>query len=266
MIAAAYAAFTEELRRRLFDDQRVLGLVALGSMAQTDYAPDRFSDHDFFVVTVSGEQEALRGDLAWLPRATDIVLSFRETAHGLKALYRDGHLVEFAVFSPAELDLAKVNRYRVLFDRTDIAARMARVATTTAEGVRTSAPEPAFTFGMFLTHLLVGCGRHWRGEELSGHEAVKEFALRDLLALLGRQSHAPRRDLLDGLDPLRRFETVHPDLGRELREALALETPRAAGRMLDIAERDVVPSLSHPPAEAVLAVRRMTERPELETA
>lgn len=261
MNAAAYAAFTDELLRRLSDDPRVLGLVALGSMAQTDYAPDRFSDHDFFVIAVPGEQEALRRDLSWLPRAADVVLSFRETAHGLKALYRDGHLVEFAVFTPEEIELARVNRYRVLFDRADVAAHMLRVAAATAAGVRNSAPVPEHTFGLFLTHLLVGCGRHWRGEALSAHELVKEFALRDLLVLLTRRSTAARRDLLDSLDPLRRFESVHPELGRELQEALRLATPGAAARLLEIAERELVPALANPPGEAILAVRRMLQRP-----
>lgn len=266
MNATDYAAFTEELRRRLFDDPRVLGLVALGSMARLDYSPDRFSDHDFFVIAAPGEQEALRRDLSWLPRAADIVLSFRETAHGLKALYRDGHLAEFAVFAPDELELARVNRYRVLFDRADVAARLGCVAAATAAGGRAAAPEPELTFGLLLTHLLIGCGRHWRGEELSAHELVKELALRDLLTLLAQRSKAAQRDLLDNLDPLRRFESVHPGLGRELHEALALETPGAAARLLEIAERELVPGLANPPVEAIQTVRRMLQRPPSDQA
>ena len=38
--------------------------------------------------------------------ATRVLLSFRETAHGLKVLYDDGHLLELAVFAPEELALA----------------------------------------------------------------------------------------------------------------------------------------------------------------
>ena len=50
MNGADYAAFTDELRSRLERLDGVLGLVAVGSMADRDYGPDRFSDHDFFVV------------------------------------------------------------------------------------------------------------------------------------------------------------------------------------------------------------------------
>jgi lincosamide nucleotidyltransferase len=121
----AYTAFTETLRARLEADPRVVGLVALGSMARRDYEPDRWSDHDFFVITNAGEQEAFRADLSWLPFSSRIVFSYRETPHGVTALYEDGHLVEFAVFDPGELPVARVNRYRVLLDR-----RGRRVPTT----------------------------------------------------------------------------------------------------------------------------------------
>ena len=47
-------AFTEGLVATLTADGRVLGLVALGSMAATDRSPDVWSDHDFWVVVVPG--------------------------------------------------------------------------------------------------------------------------------------------------------------------------------------------------------------------
>ena len=62
-----YRAYTTALTRNLANDPRVLGLIALGSMAEQDYLPDQWSDHDFFVVTVPGQQEAFRTDLSWLP-------------------------------------------------------------------------------------------------------------------------------------------------------------------------------------------------------
>lgn len=44
-----YNQFTEELRLKLAGDDRVLALVAVGSMAQQDYQPDEWSDHDFLL-------------------------------------------------------------------------------------------------------------------------------------------------------------------------------------------------------------------------
>ncbi|HYG62421.1 MAG TPA: hypothetical protein VEL74_07555, partial [Thermoanaerobaculia bacterium] len=139
MDAAAYERFTERLLQSLAADSTVLGLVALGSMAALDTKPDRWSDHDFFVIVRTGEQEGFRRDLSWLPDRGNLVLSYRETAHGLKALYEDGHLVEFAVFDPGELHLAKVNRYRVLLDRGgEVTAAMARIREESERWARTS--------------------------------------------------------------------------------------------------------------------------------
>jgi hypothetical protein len=101
----AYTAFTETLVRSLTADPRVIGLIAAGSMAQTERAPDEWSDHDFWIVTVPGAQDHFRSVHDWLPEATRLVLAFRETAHGVKLLYDQGHLIEYAVFDEAELDV-----------------------------------------------------------------------------------------------------------------------------------------------------------------
>ena len=60
----AFRVFKDELVERLAGDERVLGLVFVGSAAERDYAPDEWSDHDFFVITRPGDQEAFRTD-AW---------------------------------------------------------------------------------------------------------------------------------------------------------------------------------------------------------
>ena len=98
MDLAAYQGFTRTLVRNLSLDARVEGLVALGSMAAQDVPPDRWSDHDFFVIVRSGHQVEFRQDLTWLPAADEILYHYQETRHGVKVLYRSGHLLEFAVF------------------------------------------------------------------------------------------------------------------------------------------------------------------------
>ena len=132
----------------------MLGLVAVGSMARQGSLPDRWSDHDFFVVVESGTQESFRSNLDWVPRHDEIALSFRETAHGVKAIFRDGHLIEFAVFDPDELALARINRYRALLDRKGSANAVARVAEATAAGA--TPPLGRWLVGQFLTNLWVG--------------------------------------------------------------------------------------------------------------
>jgi hypothetical protein len=64
MTPEEYGAFTEALRRSLEADPRVLGLVAVGSMAERETRPDAWSDHDFLVVVSPGAQEEMRNELA----------------------------------------------------------------------------------------------------------------------------------------------------------------------------------------------------------
>jgi hypothetical protein len=222
-------------------------------MAGRDYAPDAFSDHDFFVVTRPGAQEPFRQETGWVPRAGGLVLWMRETAHGVKALFDSGHLLEFAVFSPEELQLARVNRYRVLLDRGGVEEALAAVARNTAQQ---GSPDDGWLLGQFLTQLLIGAGRHARGERLSGHSRVKEEALRHLVRLLARHVRSEHAALLDDLDAVRRFERVFPRLGQELNEALGQQTPQAALLLLELAERELKERLGAGfPVAAFAAVR-----------
>jgi len=235
-----YHTFTGALVEGLAQDERVVGLVAVGSMADRDYGPDRWSDHDFFVVSDPGAQEALRRDLSWLPAPRPVALTLRETEHGLKVLYDDGHLLEFAVFDLEELGVARVNRYRVLLDRGGVAERMDEIARASAE-VEPSNGVVEHAFGMLVTAVLVGAGRHARGEALSGAFFVKSLAVRWLVVLVTELVPSADSGLLDDLDPLRRFDRVHPDVAAGLERLLTAPTLDAAAGLLDLAERELRP-------------------------
>jgi len=253
MDPAAYSRFTADLLSSLSSRPDVLGLVALGSMSGEGAPADAWSDHDFFVVTVPGAQEAFRADLSWLPDAGRIALSFRETAHGLKAVYQGGHLVEFAVFDPEELFLARVNRFRVLLDRADLAERMGRIRERTAlETARRD--DDAWRAGQLLTGLLVGAGRFRRGERASGHRLVWCTALEHLLVLLQRHVPAERPEARDDLDPFRRLEAAHPSLAGQIERARGSDVPEAAAALLGLALRELggrMPGFPTAGAEAV---------------
>lgn len=233
MDSAAFEAFTARLVERLAADPAVLGVVALGSTSGAPPGPDEFSDHDFFVVVAEGEQERLRADLSWLPDASELAFHFRETAHGLKALWGSGHLAEFAVFSLGELALARVNRYRILLDRADVAVRMERIREASVAGVIASAPAEGWSVGQFLGCLVVGAGRWARGERLSGHQLVRCRAVGHLLTLL-KGDGATAVAILDDLDPWRRLERASPELAAELEGALALSAPASARTLLSL--------------------------------
>jgi len=202
-------------------------------------------------VTAPGAQERFRSRLDWLPNADQVVLSFRETAHGVKVVDRSAHLVEFAVFDPDELRLARVNRYRVLIDRADLADRLRGVREETLRAG--PGPDDAWLLGQLLTALLVGAGRFWRGERLAGHLLVRSAALGHLLRLLERHLPPERPGTLDDLEPYRRVETVYPALASELEAALALEVPATAAALLALATRRLGGRPGYP-TEAAAAV------------
>jgi hypothetical protein len=245
----SYRSFVEELVARLEPDPRVLGLVATGSMAARDILPDIYSDHDFWLVASPESAQSWRADQGFLPRACEIVFAFRETAHGVKVIYRDGHLVEYAVFAPAELGLARVNRYRVLIDRGGLAARLAALRSATlAESV---AADETRLAGELLTQLLVGANRFRRGEVLSAHRLVAAGALPHLLALLARHTRTESPELQDDLDPARRFEETHPRLAARIAASLRRSPLETARELLEIYREMLAPSLPSPPAELV---------------
>lgn len=251
MDTAHYQRFTETLTNQLSQYGDVLALVALGSMAARDYLPDRFSDHDFFVIVRPGTQSWYRENRQWLPEHERIAFAFQETAHGVKVLYDDRHLLELAVFDPDELHQARINRYRVLFDRANLTATLEQLAAREA----CSPPvDILYQSGQFLTHLLVGLWRYQRGERLSAFRFLRELALQDLVQLTRALATAERPDLSDNLDPTRRFERVYPKVGKGL--AAALEQPFLTGTsvLLDAFER-LTSSRSDVPHQVVAMVR-----------
>jgi hypothetical protein len=253
-----YRSFTQRLQARLEADGRVLGLVALGSMAEVGRTPDAWSDHDFFVITVPGVQESFRQDLGWLPDSERIVLRLRETAHGLKVLHDDGHLLEFAIFDEAELHLARVNDYRVLFDRAHVEADLQHIRARSA--AEASSVDVDRTFALFLSALLVGAGRTARGEVLSGSSFIKGHALNHLLRLLTHCLPQEGETRLDNLDPYRRFERVFPEQARTLHQALLLEPGLCARQLLSFAEEQLAHRMERYPARAVQALRSRLEQ------
>ncbi len=249
-----YLAFTEQLTVTLAADERVVGLVLLGSTANGDRQPDAWSDHDFFVVTQPGIQETFRTTTDWLPDSDEVVLTVRETAHGLKALYANGHLLEFAVFDVDELRIARAGDYDIAFDRGKIAEIMREIALPDASMRAYDADTMRRDMGMIVSLFVVGAGRVARGEVLSGRVFIQTHAMGHLLPLLAHVLDSDDKHKLDGLDAYRRFEQVFPEVGAEINAALSRDPIGAALGLLDIYER-VLRDVDGYPVHAVQTAR-----------
>jgi hypothetical protein len=231
-----FLQFEDQLTQNLQEQPAVLGLIFLGSAADHSRI-DQWSDHDFFVVTVNGRAEELRQNLNWLPNHSEIAMSPRETAHGLKVVYENGHVLEFAVFEDSELEIASANSYLVTLDKSGtIKSRMSKIAEKTTVGLENSKFYPDSTYELLLCQLLIGVGRARRGENLIANEHIRSWAVTALVKLL-RHWQEPMQDsihLTDSLNPLRRFEKQYPDFGRAIQEALALDTEDSAKAIMQI--------------------------------
>ena len=229
-----FADYTAALSASLEQRNDALALVLLGSTADTSRV-DEWSDHDFFVVTVDGAQEAFRTDLSWLPNAAELTLTVRETDHGLKAVYADGRVLEFAVFSLDELELDEANAWEVAFDKADATERMRAIA---ARPKASASVDVSRGIHLFLALILIGVGRARRGEVITAGQFVRTHALSNLLSVLAATKRGDT-ERLDSLDPFRRFEFAFPALGAEIAAALDSAPERAAKALLAIAEREL---------------------------
>ena len=234
-----FLKYEDELTANLKAHEDVIGLVFVGSAADHSRF-DEWSDHDFFVVAKPGKAEGLRQDLSWMPNVGDVVISPRETAHGLKVVYRDGHVLEFAVFDDEELEIASVNYNLVTLDKTgEIANRIAAIAARTSEQAVKAGDDfkPVARFELFLCQLLIGVGRARRGEALIAGEHVRSWAVTDLLGLIRHWQHPVRgtESKTDNLNRHRRFEVQYPTLGARIVSAQAKSVEDCARALLDIA-------------------------------
>jgi hypothetical protein len=221
----------------------VLGLVAVGSTAGVDRAPDRWSDHDVAVITEDGAAAALREDLSWLPDASRIALTHRGTEHAWCVVYDDGHLMEIAVFDNADLRDLGINSFRVLVDRSELEERFAELRTRTDAQLAAADPDGSARFRLFATELVVGLSRLGRGEPLSAHSRVHAQGLPCLLALIADLVPPERSATLDGLDPHRGFESAYPARAERLRQALESPLLETVQTMLDMVRRDLADRL-----------------------
>lgn len=227
---SAFLEYSDRLAASAAAHPDVLGLVLVGSAADTGRV-DEWSDHDFFLIVKDGLAEGFRQDLSWLPDSEEVVIRPRETDHGLKVVYRNGHVLEFAVFDDRELEMASVNYWAVPVDKTDITVRVAALEQKTKGGVFVEEKE----WELILAHILIAVGRARRGEVLIAGQAVRSYMLRHVVGFVrDRLSPVPGTETVeDNLDRYRRFEKQYPAEGARLESILQLPVEDSARAQLD---------------------------------
>jgi hypothetical protein len=233
-----YLEFSQALAGNVANDENLLGLVLVGSTADT-FRVDEWSDHDFFLVTKEGFGEGYRQDLSWLPFSDQIAWAPHETDHGLKVVYEFGHVLEFAVFNDSELELAKVNSVAVPVDKSNLTARVEamRLLSLPVAPVNPATKLQA-DLDLLLSHILIGVGRYRRGETLIAGEQIRSYLMPNLLNLVSNwvEPAAGTAETEDSLNRFRRFETRYPGISKGITEALACDVETAARKIFEITE------------------------------
>jgi hypothetical protein len=227
-----FLAYSEALRASLDARSEVVGLVFLGSAAETSRA-DEWSDHDFFVISVDDQAEALRQNVDWLPNFDQISIAVRETDHGLKVVYQDGQVLEFAVFKDSELEIASASAFAVAIDKCNLQQRMQALADKSVGRPVDHKKE----FELFLCQLLIGVGRARRGEQLIAGQHIRSWAINNLLGLvqLNLEPVAGTAAQVDIFSRYRRFEKQYPAAGQRIELAQQLPLESCAKALLEIA-------------------------------
>lgn len=248
---ARFIKYSESLIDSCEKNPKIIGLVLVGSTAETERV-DEWSDHDFFVIAESNDQEPLRSDLSWLPNFEEIAFWFRETQHGLKVVYNSGEVLEFAIFDCDELRGCTVNHHRLAYGNEEVERALSTAKNRLPEVV---VGDDLADFRHFLSVLVIQVGRARRGELLTAGQGIQGAATTALLKVLTRQLPYDRQ--LDILDVSRRFEFAHPDIGKVIADALAQQPEQAAIDLLEISEKYLAPLWSDYPHREVQTVKEI---------
>ncbi len=232
---ARFIEYSESLTNSCIQHPKIIGLVLVGSTAETERV-DEWSDHDFFVITKSGEQEPLRRELSWLPKSESIAFWFRETEHGLKVVYNSGEVLEFAIFDCDELRGCMVNHHRLAYGNEEVVQALSTAKDRLPDVV---IGDDLADFRHFLSVLVIQVGRARRGELITAGQGIRGTATTALLKVLTRR--LPHDQQLDRLDVSRRFEFAHPEIGSAIADALAQHPEDAASDLLKISDKFLAP-------------------------
>lgn len=185
----------DHLATRLSSDPSVAAVLGLGSAGEQTHRFDDHSDIDFFVVVDDAPSKArYLATTDWLAGfGGRVVFDFANDPNGRKALFADGLFLEYAVFTPGELEAVPVHGVRVVWSRAGF--RLGPAAPPprgSVEGIDRHLHEA-------LANLYVGLHRELRGERLAATRFIQVYAVDQVLFLarLGQEVDGAQPDPFD---------------------------------------------------------------------
>ena len=165
--------------------KEVLAFIGLGSMHDLSRL-DRYSDIDFFIIVKSqNDKKNYMEDISWLD-VHPIIFSYIETRDGLKVVYEDGILLEFAVFTMDELKLIPFQEGTIYYKKPFIEEHDLKPQLEQSHPFDLNK-----TISNCLSNLYVGLLREHRGEHVAAFLMIQVYATSNLLKILDQHQDDP---------------------------------------------------------------------------
>ena len=176
--------FNEIIQRNQHKEE-VLAFIGLGSMHDLSRL-DAYSDIDFFIIVKSqGDKKNYMEDISWLD-VHPIIFSYIETRDGLKVIYEDGILLEFAVLTMEELKNITVPEGTIYYKKEDILDNDLKPKIKTVYKVDFNK-----AISNCLSNLYVGLLREHRGEHVAAFLMIQVYVTSNLLKILDQNQDDP---------------------------------------------------------------------------
>ena len=165
--------------------EEVLAFIGLGSMHDLTRL-DAYSDIDFFILVQSQQDKKIyMEDMSWLD-VHPIIFSYIETRDGLKVMYEDGILLEFAVFTMDELKLIPFQEGTIYYKKPFIEEHDLKPQLEQSHPFDLNK-----TISNCLSNLYVGLLREHRGEHVAAFLMIQVYATSQLLKILDQHQDDP---------------------------------------------------------------------------
>ena len=167
------------------DKEEVLAFIGLGSMHDLSRL-DAYSDIDFFIIVKSQEDKVkYMENISWL-NVFPIIFSYIETKDGLKVIYEDGILLEFAVFTMVELKNITIPEGTIYYKKDNIKDSD---LNTKIKSFHKYDLDQAIS--NCLSNLYVGLLREHRGEHVAAFLMIQVYATSNFLKVLDKNQDDP---------------------------------------------------------------------------
>ena len=163
----------------------VFAFIGLGSLHDLSRL-DAYSDIDFFILVQSQQDKKIyMEDMSWLD-VHPIIFSYIETRDGLKVMYEDGILLEFAVFTMDELKLIPFQEGTIYYKKPFINEHDLKPQIESFHAFDLNK-----TISNCLSNLYVGLLREHRGEHVAAFLMIQVYATSNLLKILDQKQDDP---------------------------------------------------------------------------